>query len=138
MKPAALFLISLCAFAAAPTTEIKVDQVGYLPHSPKLGMVVSHTLAKEFSVHRAGNDSVAFHAKLTEPANDPDSGESEHCNHSKRQAAQTQASCSDRVGPDTGLPDLSKSGLFESIAILRSLWGNRALRRPSCRMWRSA
>jgi endoglucanase len=46
MKLAAIFLISVCAFAAAPTTDIKVDQVGYLPHSPKLAMVVSHTSGK--------------------------------------------------------------------------------------------
>ena len=65
----------MCAFAAAPTTDIKVDQVGYLPHSTKLAMVVSHTLAKEFFVRRAGNDSVAFHGKLTEPVSDPDSGD---------------------------------------------------------------
>ena len=64
MKRVGIFFISVCAFAAAPTTEIKVDQVGYLPDAPKLAMVVSHTLAKEFSVRRAGNDSVAFHGKL--------------------------------------------------------------------------
>ena len=75
MKRAAIFLISVCAFAAAPTTDIKVDQVGYLPHSPKLAMVVSHTLAKEFSVRRAGNDTVAFRGKLAEPVTDPDSGD---------------------------------------------------------------
>ena len=75
MKLAAIFFISLCAFAAAPTTDIKVDQAGYLPHSPKLAMVVSHTLAKEFSVRRAGNDSVVLRGRLAEPANDPDSGD---------------------------------------------------------------
>ncbi len=75
MKFAPIFLTSVCAFAAAPTAEIKVDQAGYLPHSPKLAMVVSHTLAKEFSVHRAGNDGVAFRGKLAEPASDPDSGD---------------------------------------------------------------
>jgi endoglucanase len=75
MKFAPIFLISVCAFGAAPTTEIKVDQVGYLPHSAKRAMVVSHTLAKEFSVRRAGNNAVAFRGKLAEPANDPDSGD---------------------------------------------------------------
>lgn len=75
MKRVAIFLISVRAFAAAPTAEIKVDQVGYLPHSPKLAMVVSSTLAKEFSVHRAGNDAVAFRGKLAEPVRDPDSGD---------------------------------------------------------------
>src|SRR5580698_6127146 len=75
MQRVAIFFITVCAFAAAPTTEIKVDQVGYLPQSPKLAMVVSATLAKGFSVRRAGSDSVAFHGKLAEPINDPDSGD---------------------------------------------------------------
>jgi len=68
-------LISVCAFAAVPTTDIKVDQVGYLPHSPKLAMVASHTLAKNFTVRRVSNDSVAFHGKLAEPVTDSDSGD---------------------------------------------------------------
>jgi len=76
MKQAALFLfLSLSAFAAAPTTDIKVDQVGYLPNSPKLAMVVSQTLAKDFTVRRSRNDSVAFHGRLGEPANERDSGD---------------------------------------------------------------
>lgn len=65
----------MCASAAAPTAEIKVDQAGYLPNSPKLAMVVSHTLAKEFSVRRSGNGSVAFRGKMPEPATDSDSGD---------------------------------------------------------------
>jgi endoglucanase len=64
----------VCAFAAAPTTSIKVDQAGYLSHSSKLAMVVS-SLAKEFSVRRAANDSVAFRGKLLEPVTDADSGD---------------------------------------------------------------
>src|ERR1035438_3577118 len=75
MKRAAMFLTSVCAFAAAPTTDIKVDQVGYLPHSSKLAMIVSASLAKEFSLRRAANDSVIFHGKLAEPVTDPDSGD---------------------------------------------------------------
>ena len=75
MKKASIFLISVCAFAAAPTAEIKVDQAGYLPHFSKLAMVVSPTLAKEFSVHRAAKDAVVYRGKLAEPANDPDSGD---------------------------------------------------------------
>ena len=75
MKRIAIFLIALGASAAAPTTEIKVDQVGYLPHDRKLAMVASGTLAKDFSVHRAGNDSVVLRGKLAEPGNDPDSGD---------------------------------------------------------------
>ncbi|MGO4881571.1 MAG: glycoside hydrolase family 9 protein [Bryobacteraceae bacterium] len=75
MKSAIFLLAPLCAFAASPTTDIKVDQVGYLPHSPKLAMVSSATLAKEFSVRRAANDSVAFHGRLAEPVTDKDSGD---------------------------------------------------------------
>ena len=67
MARIAIFLLALRAFAAAPTPDIKVDQAGYLPHSPKLAMVAAHTLAKEFSVRRAGNDAVAYRGKLAEP-----------------------------------------------------------------------
>ncbi len=43
--------MSVCAFAAtAPTTEIKVDQVGYLPTVPKFAMVASKAPATEFTV----------------------------------------------------------------------------------------
>jgi len=75
MKRVGIFFIAVCAFAETPTTEIKVDQVGYLPHSAKVAMVASHSLAKVFTVRRWGNDSVAFRGKLPEPVNDPDSGD---------------------------------------------------------------
>ena len=75
MRLAAVFLICVCGFAASPTTDIKVDQAGYLPHSAKLAMVVSHALAKGFAVHRSSNDSVVFRGKLAEPVTDPDSGD---------------------------------------------------------------
>lgn len=75
MKLAVILCTSICAFAAAPTTDIKVDQVGYPSHSAKLAMVVSQTLAKDFTVRRAGNDSVAFHGRLGEPVRDADSGD---------------------------------------------------------------
>ena len=61
--------------ASAPTADIKVDQVGYLPNAPKLAMVASSALAKEFSVRRSGSDAVAFHAKLPEPVREADSGD---------------------------------------------------------------
>jgi len=76
MKPIAVFLFSVCAWAAVPTTDIKVDQVGYLTHAPKLAMVASSsTLAKEFLVRRGSNDAVAFKSKLPEPVREPDSGD---------------------------------------------------------------
>jgi len=68
-------MLACCAAGAPPTTDIKVDQVGYLLRAPKVAMVASHTLAKEFSVRRSGNDSVVFHGKLGEPAPDADSGD---------------------------------------------------------------
>jgi len=61
--------------ASAPTADIKVDQVGYPPNAPKLAMVASSALAKEFSVRRSGSDAVAFHAKLPEPVREADSGD---------------------------------------------------------------
>ena len=75
MKKVAILLIPLCAFAAAPTIDIKVDQVGYLPNAPKLAMVAGATTAKHFSVRRTGSDIVAFRGKLPEPIKDADSGD---------------------------------------------------------------
>ncbi len=75
MKRIAIFFFCGCAFAAEPVTGIKVDQAGYLPHEPKLAMVASSALAKEFTVRRSGKDSVAFHGKLSEPVTDGDSGD---------------------------------------------------------------
>jgi len=75
MQRIAIFFIAACGFAAAPTTDIKVDQAGYLPGGPKVALVVSEALAKEFTVRRTGNDSVAFHAKLPPPVQDADSGD---------------------------------------------------------------
>jgi endoglucanase len=75
MKLAVLLFYPVSAFAVTPTTDIKVDQAGYLPHAPKLAMVVSHTLAKDFSLHRASNDAVVLKGKLAEPVTDADSGD---------------------------------------------------------------
>jgi endoglucanase len=72
-----LLLISLCAFAAAPspTVEIKVDQVGYLSTAPKVAFVVAKNPATDFTVHRAADGSVAFRGKPTAPVEDADSGD---------------------------------------------------------------
>ena len=65
----------LLAALAAPTTEIKVDQVGYLPDAPKVAFVVSKTKAATFTVRRAGETGIAFQGKLTTAVSDPDSGD---------------------------------------------------------------
>ena len=61
--------------AANPTIEIKVDQAGYLPGSPKLAMVATSPPASEFQVRRAGDGSVVFSGRLSMPARDHDSGD---------------------------------------------------------------
>lgn len=71
-------LVILCCFwtiAAAPTTEIKVDQVGYLPDAPKIAFVISALAGDEFTVRRKRDDSVVFRGKLTAPVADQDSND---------------------------------------------------------------
>jgi endoglucanase len=70
-------LEGVCAFAAAaPTTDIKVDQVGYLPMAPKFAMVVaSGAPATEFTVRNVQGGAVALQGKLSAPAADVDSGD---------------------------------------------------------------
>ena len=73
--PAALlFLLTIPALAATATTEIKVDQVGYLSGAPKVALVASKTAAKEFTV-RSATGAVVFRAPLPSPVDDPDSGD---------------------------------------------------------------
>jgi endoglucanase len=73
------FLITLSCFGivagASPTTEIKIDQVGYLPEAPKFAFVVSSSPASEFIVRRKRDNSIAFRGKLSEPVNDPDTND---------------------------------------------------------------
>jgi endoglucanase len=59
----------------APTTDIKVDQVGYLPEAPKVAMVVSRTTAHTFIVRRSGDGKIVFRGKLAAPAPEADSGD---------------------------------------------------------------
>jgi endoglucanase len=75
MRPILLLLLAAPAFAAAPTTDIKVDQVGYLNSAPKVALVSSKTAAAGFTVRAAKNGSVAFRGKLAAAADDPDSGD---------------------------------------------------------------
>ncbi len=69
-------IFSLQAVAEAPTTEIKVDQVGYLPAPPKLAMFVQRDASaapqRKFSIRRVEDNSVVFSATLQDPVFDPD------------------------------------------------------------------
>src|SRR5437868_4464293 len=69
--PIIWLLFGAVAFAAAPTSDIKLDQVGYLNSAPKLAMVVSDTTAKDFTVRDARTASVAFRGKLEPAVDDP-------------------------------------------------------------------
>ncbi len=75
MNPIILLLASLWVVASAPTTEIKVDQAGYLPRAPKVAFVVSINAAPDFTVRRKKDNPVAFRGKLTPPVEDADSGD---------------------------------------------------------------
>ena len=70
-------LMSACAYSASvPTTDIKVDQVGYLPTAPKFAMVVASTApATEFTVRNVQGGAVALQGKLSAAAADADSGD---------------------------------------------------------------
>src|SRR6266702_641015 len=70
-----VLLLAAPLFAAAPTVDIKVDQVGYLPTAPKVALVAPKTAAAEFTVRRAGDGGVALRGTLAAPVEDPDSGD---------------------------------------------------------------
>ena len=73
-----LFFVVICVVStsAAPTTAIKVDQVGYLPASQKLALVVTTQPARQFIVRKADDGDSVFYGRLTSPVYDPDSGDS--------------------------------------------------------------
>lgn len=66
---------ALCALAAEPTIEIKVDQAGYQTGAPKVALVTAKSPASEFSVRRAGSGAVVFRGKMTAAVDDSDSGD---------------------------------------------------------------
>lgn len=70
-----LFLTVAVVLAANPTTDIRLDQAGYLPDMPKLAMVVSKAPAKDFSIRKASDGTVVFLGRLTGPVEDGDSGD---------------------------------------------------------------
>jgi endoglucanase len=75
MKPILLPMLAAAAFAADPTLEIRVDQVGYLTNAAKVAMVSSKTLATQFTVKQSKDGKVAFHGSLPAPVEDNDSGD---------------------------------------------------------------
>lgn len=75
MRSLCLFALAASVFAATPTIEIKVDQVGYPAQAPKVALVASRTAAVEFTVRKAQDGAVAFKGKLAAAVDDPDSGD---------------------------------------------------------------
>jgi endoglucanase len=78
MRALLLILLSNVSVAAAATTAIKVDQIGYLPNAPKLAFVVSDKPASEFLLRKAEDSSIVFRGRLSPPVDDADSGERVH------------------------------------------------------------
>ena len=72
-----LLIIITCCFcvSAAPTTAIKVDQVGYLPDAPKLAFVVAKQASGEFLLRKVNGSAVVFRGQLSAPVADADSGD---------------------------------------------------------------
>jgi len=60
----------------APSADIKVDQVGYLPTEPKVAMVAARTAIGTFVVRRFGSREIVLRGKLSAPAADTSSGDS--------------------------------------------------------------
>jgi len=75
MKSIVLLLFAASAFAAKPTTDIKVDQVGYLNTAPKVALVASKTAASGFTLRAVKGDSVVFRGELAAAVDDPDSAD---------------------------------------------------------------
>jgi len=61
--------------AAEPTSQIKVDQVGYLPDAPKLAFVVTNQSVSEFFVRSIHGNLLAFRGTLSTRMKDIDSGD---------------------------------------------------------------
>lgn len=75
MRSLLFILCCLGVVSAAPATEIKIDQAGYLPDSPKVAFVVSTRAVNEFTVRRKRDDSIIYQGKLSGPVSDSDSGD---------------------------------------------------------------
>jgi endoglucanase len=75
MRLLVIFLTFVFAFGSSPTTDIKVNQAGYLTDARKLAMVVTSTAASEFTIRTAENGSVTFSGSLSAASEDADSGD---------------------------------------------------------------
>ncbi len=75
MKSIALLILAAPLFAANPTVEISVDQVGYLPTAAKIALVVSKNPAAEFTLNQSKDGKAMFHGSLSAPRDDFDSGD---------------------------------------------------------------
>jgi endoglucanase len=75
MKSIFLLLLAAPMFAANPTLEIKVDQVGYLNNAAKIALVVSKTPATEFTVNQSKDGKPVIKGTLSAPRDDFDSGD---------------------------------------------------------------
>ena len=76
MKPIFCLFFAAALFAADPTLEIKVDQVGYLPNASKIAMVVAKKPAAEFTVNQSKDGKPVFRGTLSRVRDDFDSGDS--------------------------------------------------------------
>ena len=61
------------------TVAIKVDQVGYPQHAPKIALLTSapstQSIASGFQLRRSSDGAVVFHGHLPLPMNDADTGD---------------------------------------------------------------
>ena len=114
------------AAAAAPADGIKLNQIGFLPGADKVA-VVPDGAAREFSIVRAGSDSVVHTGTLGPAASAPDAGDTVRQAHfaSLRAPGRYQL----RVA---GLPDSPpfeiSSGAYQAVnaAALKAYYFNRA------------
>jgi hypothetical protein len=68
MRAILVIIICVVGVTAAPTIDIKVDQVGYLPQARKLAFVAASQTASEFLLRRADGNSVVFRGRLSAPS----------------------------------------------------------------------
>src|SRR5436305_3533767 len=70
------FLLASVARGADATWDIKVDQAGYLPKSPKMAAVLSGNKdVARFRVLRSQDNATVLEGTLGKPVSDPDSGD---------------------------------------------------------------
>ena len=75
MRVLLIVVICVVTASAAPTADIKIDQVGYLPQARKLALVVANETATEFLLRNTDDSAIIFRGRLSSPTNDADSGD---------------------------------------------------------------